>query len=278
MRLFSAILVTLALSGAILWMWSSNPQVRSLLLQIAAPSKIQTLEIRYSAQGLMEMHKRELLKDAKHTFLKPTLQFHPYLLMEVKYSKTTDRTGEGIILWSLIDGEMVINTNTWEKTHGFSDCLSAHADKHDFKIINALAQYGGAMDRNALSQHLNVDDNVLDVWIDNCRRKSLIVQKGNIYRLHLEEPKMRVLPETKLMQWLVTKSSVKIDRIAKRFNIYQIENLAKNAFGNDFAIRKTTEVFLPVYNIVIQNPDGSQMTSYWNALNGKRLSPIYDLQ
>jgi len=48
--------------------------------------------------------------------------------------------------------------------------------------------------------------------------------------------------------------------------------------GKDFAIRKTTEIFLPVYSIVVQNPDGSQMTTYWNALNGKRLAQSYQLQ
>jgi len=46
---------------------------------------------------------------------------------------------------------------------------------------------------------------------------------------------------------------------------------AKAAFGDDFAIRKTTEIFLPVYSIVVQNPDGSHMTTYWNALNGKNI-------
>lgn len=278
MRLFSAIFVTLALSGLILWAWATNPEIRAWSQNIISPKKIQTLEIRYSVQNLMENHKKELLKDSKHTFLKPVLQFHPYLLMEVKYSKTLDRTGEGIILWSLIDGEMVINTHTWEKTHGFADCLQAHADKNDFKIINVLAHHGGAMDRNALSHYLNVEDNVLDNWIDSCRRKSLIVQKGTLFRLHLEEPKMRVLPETRLMQWLVTKPANNVHRISRKFNIYQIENLAKNAFGNDFAVRKATEVFLPVYNIIVQNPDGSQMTTYWNALNGKKLSQTYHLQ
>ena len=64
----------------------------------------------------------------------------------------------------------------------------------------------------------------------------------------------------------------------KRFRTSQIETTAKAAFGNDFAIRKTTEIFLPVYSIVVQNPDGSQMTTYWNALNGKKLSASFHIE
>ena len=61
----------------------------------------------------------------------------------------------------------------------------------------------------------------------------------------------------------------------KRFRCAQIEQIARAAFGPDFAIRKTIEIFLPVYSITVQNPDGSQMTSFWNAPNGKRISQPY---
>jgi hypothetical protein len=177
-----------------------------------------------------------------------------------------------MILWGLVDGEMVINTGTWEKTHGFTDCIASNATRQEFKIINALASKGGSWDREGLSKFLNIENNILDTWVDACRKKSLIVQSGNTYRLHLQNPKLQVIPETKLDQWLVTKSTKHALRVKKRYRSSQIETVARAAFGNDFAIRKTTEIFLPVYSIVVQNPDGSQMTTYWNALNGKRLA------
>jgi hypothetical protein len=232
----------------------------------------QTLEVRYSAEAIMEAHRKELLKDGDHVYLSPKLKFVPYLLMEVKYNRTQDKTGEGVILWGLVDGEMVINTSTWEKTHGFTDCIASNATRQEFKIINALASRGGVWDREGLSKFLNIENHILDSWIDSCRNKSLIVQSGNSYRLHLQNPKLQVIPETRLEQWLVTKATKKAVRVKKRYRSSQIEYIARAAFGNDFAIRKTTEVFLPVYSITVQNPDGSQMTSYWNALNGKRIS------
>lgn len=270
------VLLILGLGG--FWSWTYLPGFRSKVEDFLSSATFQTLEVRYSAESIMEARRKELLKDKDHVFLEPTLKFIPYLLMDVKYLRSHDKTGEGVILWGLVDGEMVINTSTWEKTHGFTDCIASNATRQEFKIINALASRGGSWDRDGLSKFLNIENNILDTWVDSCRKKSLIVQTGNTYRLHLQNPRIQVIPETKLEHWLVTKPTKHAMRIKKRYRPAQIEMIASAAFGNDFAIRKTAEIFLPVYSIVVQNPDGSQMTTYWNALNGKRFVPPYDIE
>lgn len=278
MRGITLIVGVLLIGLGAFWSWIYFPGFRSKVEDFLSSGTFQTLEVRYSAESLMDSHRKELLKDSDHVYLEPTLKFVPYLLMEVKYNRTHDKTGEGVILWGLVDGEMVINTSTWEKTHGFTDCIASNTSRQEFKIINALASRGGAWDREGLSKFLNLENHILDGWIDSLRNKSLIVQNGNSYRLHLQNPKMQVIPETRLEQWLVTKSTKKAQRVKKKYRPAQIENTAKAAFGADFAIRKSTEIFLPVYSIVVQNPDGSLMTSYWNALNGKRISQPFNLE
>jgi hypothetical protein len=277
MRAVTLLVTALLLGLGAFWSWIYFPGFRTKVEDLFSSGTFQTLEVRYSAEAIMESHRKELLKDSDHVFLEPKLKFVPYLLMEVKYNRTHDKTGEGFILWGLVDGEMVINTSTWEKTHGFTDCIASNASRQEFKIINALASRGGAWDRDGLSKYLNLENHILDGWIDSLRNKSLIVQNGNSYRLHLQNPKMQVIPETRLEQWLVTKSTKKALRVARRYRPAQIETIAKAAFGNDFAIRKSSEIFLPVYSIVVQNPDGSIMTSYWNALNGKRIAQPFSL-
>ncbi len=247
------------------------PETKSFIVELFQKDKFQTLEVRFSAEKIMETYKKELIKDNDHIYLDPSLIFYPYLLMEVKYTKDS-KTGEGLILWSLIDGEMVTNTYNWEKTHGFNDCINVRASREDFKIINALSINGGSMDRETLSKALNIENDTLILWAEKCRTKNLIVQNGNNFRLHLQEPKIQVTPETKIDQWLVSKPVKNAKRLSKKLRSSQIESVAKAAFGNDFTIRRTSEIFLPVYNIVVQNPDGSQTTTYWNALNGKRFS------
>lgn len=260
------------------WVWNFLPHVRDKIESRLGASFFQTLEVRYRAETIMEAHKKELLKDGLHAFLEPDLKFIPYLLMDVKYKRTEEKTGEGVILWDLVDGEMVINTSTWEKTHGFTDCIAANTTRQEFKIINALASRNGCWDREGLSKFLNIENHILDNWVDRCRSKSLIVQNGNQYRLHLQNPKLQVIPETRLEQWLVTKQTKHAQRVKKRYRKAQIETTAKAAFGDDFAIRKTAEVFLPVYSITVKNPDGSMMTSYWNAVNGKRIPQPLDVE
>lgn len=278
MRPILLLICICAISAGAYISWNRMPGFRAKAEEYLSGTSFQTLEVRYSAENIMEAHRKELLKDNDHVFLEPTLKFIPYLLMDVKYIRNHEKTGEGVILWGLVDGEMVINTSTWEKTHGFTDCITSNATRQEFKIINALASRGGSWDREGLSKFLNLENNILDTWVDSCRKKSLIVQAGNTYRLHLQNPKLQVIPETKLEHWLVTKPTKHAHRIKRRYRPAQIEVTARAAFGNDFAIRKTSEIFLPVYSIVVQNPDGSIMTTYWNALNGKRFVPPYDFE
>ncbi len=272
MRSVTLLMVALIVGLGAFWSWVYLPGFRSKVEDYLSGGTFQTFEVRYSAEAIMEAHRKELLKDTDHVYLEPKLKFVPYLLMEVKYNRTHDKTGEGMVLWGMVDAEMVINTNSWETTHGFSDCIGSNASKQEFKIINALAARGGSWDRDGLSKYLNLENHILDGWIDGLRNKSLIVQNGNQYRLHLQNPKLQVMPETRLDQWLVIKSTKHAERVKRRYRPSQIEATAKAAFGNDFAIRKTNEVFLPIYSIPIQNADGSVTNTYWNALNGKRLS------
>lgn len=269
MRFISALLIALIIGIGTIYFF---PEYKDNTLDLLSYNRLQTLEIRYSADRIMEKNKRSLLKDSEHSFLEPKLEFHPYLLMDVKYNYKDSQTKEGVILWSLTDGEMVIDATSWDKTHGFTDCINANASKEEFKIINALAQSGGAKDKDKLLKELNVDDAKMTYLLDSCKKKSLIVQNKNSFRLHLENPKLGVCPETTLEENLVTKPVKHAKRVTKKYRTSQIENAARLAFDDShFAIRKSREIFLPVYSIVVQNPDGSQLTTYWNALNGKQI-------
>jgi hypothetical protein len=191
--------------------------------------------------------------------------------MEVKYAASSKKTQESLILWDLCDGEMVLETKGWEKTHGFGDCLLAGTDRQEFKVIHFLTKKGGRCDREAIMKHLHLESSFLDPLIETLRQKQLIVFSGSSYRLHLQEPVLSTTPETKINERLVTKTWKNTHKISKRFSLSQIECLSKAAFGDDFAIRHTCDVYLPVHSISVQNPDGSIHTSLWNALNGKQI-------
>jgi hypothetical protein len=270
-----AFLLTLALlSYGLWWIWSDGGQLREIIGQYVENGDFLTLEAKYTPDQIMDNERQTLLKDDTYTFQDPTLKFYPYLLMEVKYTDADKKTKEGVVLWGLVDGEMVLDTDTWEKTHGFEDAILANANKQDFKILNALAKNNGSLTKDQILKELNLDADLIDPWLNDAIQKHLITQKGNLYQLHFQQPKILVKPLTKISQHLVTKPYNHAMRMDKKYSPYQVEKIGKAAFS-DFSVRRTTMIYLPVYTIEVLNPDGSILTSYWNALNGQRINPKY---
>lgn len=275
MRAFRTI-TFLAITVIGFWaLWYNNPSFRDIIQSYVENGEFLTLEARFSPEQIMETHREELLPNNQYTFKEPTLKFYPYLLMEVKYTQPNVKTREGLILWSMIDGEMVIDTDTWEKTHGFEDAINANASRSDFILINALARYRGTLPLARLQKELDIDSDEMDAMIDSARKKYLVIVKGAEIALHFQNPNFNVPPQTRINQWIVTKPYNHAQRIDKRYSKWQIEKTAKAAFGPDFTVRSSKEVFLPVYNVDVLNPDGSILTSYWNALNGQRVDTKY---
>ena len=269
MRLLSS-LITLAILGSGLW-WVDQqyPDLKNNVLEKIPTRTFSTLEARYTPKQILEMHKSELESSNKHKRQSPELKLAPYLLLEVKYSKNSSETKEGIVLWDLADGEMVLNTKTWEKSHGYGDCINSHANANDFKVINVLAHKQNA-DHHFLAKTLS--DNHLENWLESAKRKKLIVQNGSFYRLHMQNASFAKIPETTLSIPLATTIVRIATRQPKRFSAAQIKKIATLAFGSDFTIKSATETFLPFYSITVTNSDGTHHTTYWNAVTGKRLS------
>lgn len=256
-------------------LWQSNSSFREMVQSYVENGEFLTLEARFSADQIMDSNRHDLVPDEQYSFQEPSLKFYPYLLMEVKFTQANGRTREGVILWSMVDGEMVIDTNNWEKTHGFEDTINAKASRSDFMLINVLAKYRGSLPIGRLQKELNVSQEQFEKMLESARQKYLVVVKGSEVALHFQNANFNVAPQTRINQWLVTKPYNHVQRVPKRYTQGQIERISKAAFGHDFNIRNSRVVFLPVYSIEVLNPDGSVLTSYWNALNGHRIDTKY---
>lgn len=265
-------LAVIALGGW--WLWE-NEHTRNLLSQYVENGDFTTLEARYTVEQIMEQHRSELIGNTARTYYATDLKYHPYLLMDVKYALPDRKTREGVVLWSLVDGEMVLNTESWEKTHGFEDTINGDANPDDFKILNALAKNGGKLTREQLQKTLNIDHDAIEPLLASVKQKHLVLLSGNEVQLHFQNPKISVTPQTKITQWLVSKPYNHAQKVSRKYSPAQVKKIAKAAFGSEFTIRHVQEVYLPVYRIDVSNPDGSILTSYWNALNGKRIAPNY---
>lgn len=270
--LFSSLL---ALGVATWWLLEHNPNIYGVLGQYIDNGEILTLEARYTPEQIVEHFDREFIANGDRAFQNASLRFYPYALLDVKYSSSDKKTREGVLLWSLVDGEMVIDCKSWEKSHGFEDAINAQASRTDFKVLNALARKQGKASFEQLQHDLQVEANLLQQWIDGTKAKHLVLQKGNEVQLHFEDPRILVMPQTSISECMVTKPYSQAQKVHRNYSFNQIEKTAHAAFGPEFTVRSKKEIYLPVYAIEILNPDGSLLTTEWNALNGKRIMPKY---
>lgn len=275
MKIITTFLTIAAIVAGGWWLWNNNSQFRNFVAEYVDNGDFLTLEARYTPEQIMDTHRVELLGDDFHKFEDPELKFHPYLMLEVKYTQADKKTREGVIIWGLVDGEMVINTENWDKTHGFEDAIRTGASRNEFKILNALAKSNGTLTRDQLQKELHLEADVFAPWLESAREKHLITTRGDLIQLHMQNPKFLVVPQTKINQWLVTKPYNHAQRVKAKYSPSDVEKVAKAAFGADFTISNMQEVFLPVYSIEVLNPDGSYKTTFWNALNGQRIQPRY---
>lgn len=258
------------------WGWNSATFAnwKDKLLQYVDNRDIVTLEARFSPEQIVAANRSELLGSDKKTLKNSTLKYYPYLLLDVKYLDQ-GKTREGILLWGLNDGEMVINTEKWETTHGFKDCLESCANRNDFKILQALARHQGTINIEELQKELHIERELLAAWTEEAKQKHLIVQKGNLLQLHFENPRLLVIPQTKIKHPLVTKPPGDGQKASRSYSRNQIVAITQAAFGKEYTIRNEQEIFLPVYSLEVLNPDGSIQISDWNALTGQRMTLFY---
>lgn len=255
------------------YFWQQNPSALKEATNKLQTKELSTFKLRISHEKIMADNKKELLKNSDSTFLEPKIIYYPYLLMDVKYAKEgKKKTAEGMLLWGLVDGEMVIDTKDWKKTHGFEDCLVAKVKEEDFKLLKIVAQHGGQMEKEEILEKFTGDKDKLQSLIESCENLKLLVEEEGMVRLHFENPKLEIEPHTNLDEWIVTLNQKPAHKMKKKYSHLQITKFATLAFGSDFAIKRTQEVYLPVYEIAVQNSDGTILKSYWNALNGKRVS------
>lgn len=269
------ILILAAIAGGGWWLWQ-HPQMvnwKDRVLQYVDNRDIVTLEARYLPEQIIEAHRKELL-NGKKTLQNTLVKYYPYLLLDVKYPDLT-KTREGMLVWGLTEGEIILNTDTWEATHGFHDCLECQADRSDFKVLQTLARRAGSSTFEDLQKELHVERETLQMWIEAAKKKGLVIQKGNVVQLHFENPKILVTPQTRVNQPLVSKPMKEALKVPRTYSPNQIRAMTQTAFGKDFIIRNEQEIFLPVYSFEILNPDGSIQVSEWNALTGQQIVPRY---
>ena len=265
-------LVTLALIGFTAFVcYEKQDELINYAHSFKKESTIYTLETQFSPEEISTLHQKTLLKDSNCSIAKTSTLFLPHLLLDVKYVNQQKNTEEGRVLFSLVSGEMILDTKTFETTHGFEDCLIAQATEEDFRLLHLLEQQGGYMAREELARRLSLDAEDLSFRLDGLRKKHLIAVKGDTVRIHFHNSRLNIVPQTKMAQPIVMKQVEPAQQLSSRYSKEKIRKIVKAAFGQDFALRKEIELFIPVIEIQVSMKDGSIHTTYWSGLTGKQI-------
>lgn len=274
-RYFISFLVVVAVGYGIWVMYENKEEVSSYLPSSVKQKTVLTFATRFSSDDILNTNKQELLPAPEYSVQKTALTYFPYILFDAKCSHTESTTEDSKLVFSLENAELVLDTSTFETTHGFEDCLNAKATNDDFRILLVLEKNGGTMSKEALAKDLGLDFDHFMHELDILRKKQLIVTKGDSVRIHLENPRLKIPPRTIIASPLVTKTISRQDIFHASYSKGAIRKLAKAAFGKDFTIKKEQEIYIPFYEITVKNPDDSIHKTYWNALTGKKLEWVY---
>jgi len=266
---FLFFLFLLACGGGAFWIYHHEGQLQQIIMPSDRDVVIETFETAYQPEELIAKNGR-LLPTKQHSFGTVTLFFSPYLLVQGKYSPDGRSSQPASMLWDMTDGELVLDTNSFDHTQGFSDCLMSSANADDFRILHTLTKRG-PLSKEAITKELGSEDAVICDRIESLKKRHLVIVSGDIVRLHVETPLLKVEPITGITKPFVNRHSTHGVLISTVYSKSDIETLVKAAFGPDLAIRSSRVIYIPTYEIQINNPDGSHRKTYWNGISGKEM-------
>lgn len=269
MRIISTLITVATLAYGYMWFSKNYPTITDGTLSFVSGQELTGIRPIYTPEQVLDRHATNLTRHGGVISGDPDILYVPVLLLNVKYADTFYTTGEGVLLFDLLDGEMILNINTLEKTHGLADCLRAQASKHECKVISLMAKKGGQLGRESIKRGLRVDMDLVDEWVDNCRQKKLIVPSGNGYRLHMQNPRLPNSPVTYVDNPLTTFRSKRFSGRKPQFDTAHIPSLCTAFFGSDFGIKTQEIAYLPIYRINVEGLDKDITTLYFNSISGK---------
>ena len=267
-RLFF-LLFLVACGGGACWVYHHADQLNNLVIPSDREEVVETFETACTPEDILAKHSH-LLPTQHHAFGPITLYFSPHLLVQGKYSPDGRSSHAASMLWDLTDGELVLDTNGFEHTQGFSDCLMSSATADDFHILHTLTKRG-PLSKAALVKELGSDDAATCDRIESLRKRHLVIIANDIVRLHVESPLLKVEPLTSITKPFVNRRSSHGLLISPIYSKSDIETLVKAAFGPDLAIRSSRVIYVPTYELQIKNPDGSLRKTYWNGVSNKEM-------
>ncbi len=252
---------------------SVKHRVDSLLNRVLMKSKsIRTVESAFGEEAIIAAVKSQMPLRGQ-TIGETKLFYTPFLLVDVKHvSKDRMSTKESSMLWDLLEGELVLSLDSFQTTSGFRDCINSQANSKDFYFLHSLAQEESkSLSIAQLVSICGLRENEVMKEIESLRRRHLVTFRNGVVRLHITIPFFQVEPWTHLSKPFVQKNVPTYSLIPESFSQKSVEKCITHAYGQDVAVLHSEFVWLPIWQISLQNSDSSIQMVFWNAISGNEL-------
>ncbi len=269
LRLFSTLSsLALLISGGFFAL-EYHPEWKTTITSLL-DSPVQSLTPKYDIQHALNMLE-PTLRSQQYILAQQTKTEHlPLAILSVKYP-FQETTKEGIEIWDLVCGEMILHADVWDQSHGLSECLTQWVTSDEFSILVTLAQLKGSLSLNALAEKLSVEPERLVQILQKCMHKHLILEKNGNYKIHMHNPILKVPPETVVHSQLTIEKKNVTNKLPKKHSVHKVSKTAEALFGPGFHVKEHAEAFLPIYVFTIKSADGSLSQRYFNSFNGKEM-------
>ncbi|MEX1012873.1 MAG: hypothetical protein WDZ27_04185 [Waddliaceae bacterium] len=213
--------------------------------------EIRSFELRYTLDEIATLQ--------EEPFETLSLKYFPCLLLEVKYN-FNGTTLEDQILWSLTDGEMILNTQSWTLSHGFSELIQLGLNGEEVAALQDLTKSASP---------LLAEESRFPYALSSLKKKNLVLETDGYYTLHMKDPFLSIPPRTRMLTPLVLRHYQQKEMFPKKFTTRQVERLVVDYFKPfQLAIKNTRVIYLPVAELKRKNSDDSFTIEYLNCLTG----------
>ncbi|WP_108623957.1 hypothetical protein [Candidatus Similichlamydia epinepheli] len=220
------------------------------------------------SQFFHKKHPQAILLEMKRELI-------PYIELKVKYSPKPLTTEEKMALWSLHNGEMVVSTKTWQKTHGLGDCLRGKVGVEEMRLLKELVRKRRptSLDQLIKQTHTPEEMKQASLIVDRCLEKGLLIKKNSLLQIHIKQPKWPNKPFTDTNRSLSYAPCDNFLAFRAQFSDKEIARLMEVLFEDQqLKVQSYRMIFVPIYLMMFEQK-GERKTIYLNGLTGS----VYDL-
>ncbi|MCK5787866.1 MAG: hypothetical protein KAH32_02615 [Chlamydiia bacterium] len=155
--------------------------------------------------------------------------YYPHLLVYVRHFDANKTPHDLVQIWDMSDCEIVLNTETWQKTHGIEDLNASCRQENAYRIAEALSRAGKATTKE-LSDSTGIPTQKIYQAMSSDKNSRVFINNKNIMSMSIPHSSLPEVPHT-------------ISRSNKSFNTAQTTISSSNLRAKEYTQKDIIRLF-----------------------------------